>query len=186
MTTRSIQRPWFNTPDLSWFKRINWQWWLMRVPMALLAVPAAYGVGAFASEHLPSEFAVIAGAAFECCYLGAIALADQQHEADDHFSTGLWWAVNIGAVVASILCNLLFVSDFKFANVVAESYVHAVPMPVLGFLYGLLMHRLSSKAAAQAIAEEQATAYKCKFCGNGFPSPASMYGHYRRCEKRSV
>lgn len=180
MTTTTIQRPWSNAPDLAWFKRINWHWWLMRLPMALLAVPAAYGVGAFAHEHLPLLAAIIAGMGFEATYLGAIAMADQQHDDKDKFSTGLWWAVNVGAVVASIACNLLFVSEFRFINVRAESFVHAMPMPILGFLYGLLLHRQAAKAAA----EEAETRFKCPWCSVGKASPAAVRGHQRHCRSR--
>lgn len=184
-------RPLIAAPNLAWFKRLNYPWWLMRLPMALLGLPAAYGVGAFAGEHLPWPFNWIAGGAFETAYLGAIAMADQQHDQEDQVSTYLWWAVNVGAVLASIACNLLFVAGFRFANVIPESFVHAVPMPVLGFLYGLMLHRQAAKTAAAAAAVERrreaaeaATAFKCDWCGIGKASPAAVRGHKRHCTRR--
>src|SRR4051794_9217811 len=99
MTTTAINyRPFINAPDLSWWQRINKLWWLQRIPMALLALPSSYGVGAFAAEHLPWPFNWFAGAAFESAYLGCIALADQQSDAKDTISTVLWFLVNLFAV----------------------------------------------------------------------------------------
>lgn len=178
-------------PGLHWFRRIDWYWWLMRLPMALLAVPAAYGVGAFMHEFLPFVVAVIAGAGFETAYIGAIAMADQQHDENDQASLYLWWAVNVGAVLASVVCNLLFVSGFRFAHVTPESFVHAVPMPVVNFLYGLMLHRQAAKAAARAAMEaaaqkqrEDEERYRCPWCNTGRASIAAVRGHQRHCTAR--
>src|SRR5262245_14258667 len=106
MTTRSY-RPFIIAPDLSWFRRLNWVWWLQRLPMFLLAVPAAWGVGAFANERYPLLIAIVAGAGFEASYMGAIAFADQQLEQDE-WSKRLWWVLNVAAVACSALINVLF------------------------------------------------------------------------------
>src|SRR5690242_9373830 len=107
---------------------INWSYWLRRAPMLLLAVPSAYGVGAFASDKLWLPVAAIAGGAFECAYIGAIALADQQFD-DDQWTTVLWWAVNLFAVLASVLSNLLFFAGGSYAAITPEIATHAIPLP---------------------------------------------------------
>jgi hypothetical protein len=190
----NIHRPFAS--DTEWLRNINWHWWLQRVPMLLLAAPSAYGVGAFASEHLPIYVAAFAGGAFECAYLGCIALADQQHDDDDHWTTVLWWLVNAFAVVASVLSNLLFFAGGHYSGITPEVATHAVPLPVLGFSYGLLLHRTSAKAAKaaaviaqkrQAEDEDQALRekYRCKYgCGYGATSDAALRGHYGRCPNK--
>lgn len=167
-----------------WLRSVNWAWWLTRTPMVLLALPSAYGVGAFAHEHLPLAVAIFAGCAFEAAYIGAIALADQQHDDDDNVTSTLWWLVNLFAVVASVLSNLLFFAGGAYANITAEVATHAIPLPVLGFCYGLLLHRTSAKAARQAEEDALRDRYRCEDCGRGFTSDAALRGHWGRCETR--
>src|SRR5215211_2666250 len=120
MTIAFNYRPFITAPDMSWWQRINKVWWLQRIPMALLALPSAYGVGAFASEHLPFPFNVAAGCAFESAYIGAIALADQQSDVKDHGSTILWLLVNLFAVVCSALSSVLFFAGGHYADITPE------------------------------------------------------------------
>lgn len=180
MTTAAIN---LHKPfTLGWLRGVNWTWWLQRVPMLLLALPSAYGVGSFASEHLPVYIAFFAGLAFECAYLGAIALADQQEEDDDQWTTNLWWAVNLFAVIASVLSNLLFFAGGHYSSITPEVATHAIPLPVLGFAYGLLLHRISAKAARSAAEDELRQKHKCQRCGKGFTSDAAVRGHMRHCK----
>lgn len=173
-------------PDARGLRAINWPWWLKRVPMALLAIPSAYGVGAFvASAGVPAEIAIIAGGAFEAAYLGAIAMADQQHRERDRWTTVLWWLVNGAAVLASILSNLLFFAGGTYAGITPEVATHAIPLPVLGFFYGLLLHRTSAQAAARAVedAEIEAAKVKCRYCGEMCKNQQAEYSHFRTCPK---
>jgi hypothetical protein len=173
------------------WRAINWPWWLKRVPMALLAIPSAYGVGAFVhsaevgGERVPVLVAIVAGGAFEAAYLGAIAMADHQHEDEDHWTTLLWWIVNLAAVAASVLSNLLFFSGGTYAGITPEVATHAIPLPVLGFFYGLLLHRTSAQAAKAALDEAEAEAAKvnCRFCGKECRNQAAEWSHYRTCPK---
>lgn len=169
-------------PSASWLGRVNWSWWLRRAPMLALAGPAAYGVGAFAGSKLPTVFAVLAGCAFEAAYIGAIALADQQFE-DDRATTALWWLVNLFAVVASVLSNLLFFSGGSYGAITPEIATHAIPLPVLGFFYGLLLHRTTTAAARieRQRAEAQAAMVNCTYCGKLCTNKAAEYSHYRTC-----
>jgi len=188
MTTHAL-RPFLATPDAAWWQRINYAWWLRRVPMFLLALPAAYGVGAFAGAYLPAPFNWVAGGAFEATYIGAIAIADQQTEDGDWVTTLLWWLVNLAAVAASILSNLLWFSGGAYARITAEIATHAVPLPVLGFFYGLLLHRVTAAEARRVAMIEDAERERqaiearrvtCPYCGEQCASKEAMYGHWGR------
>jgi hypothetical protein len=175
-----------NTPDLSFWQRLNKIWWLQRIPMMLLAIPSAYGVGAFAATSLPIVFAIVAGCAFEAAYIGAIALADQQHDMQDRWTTALWILVNLFAVLASALCNLLFFADGSYAAITAEVATHGIPMPVLAFFYGLLLHRMSVKQAQEQA--EAGTQIECPNCHRmltvkpGGNPMATLNGHKTHCK----
>lgn len=118
--------------------------------------------------------------AFESAYIGAIALADQQVDAKDKATAILWYIVNAVAVIASVLSNLLFVTGGSYAATTAESLTHAIPLPVLGFFYGLLVHRYSAKLAALARKELEAFPHRCS-CGRGFKTPQALNGHKAQC-----
>lgn len=169
------------TGVLSLGKAINWLWWLQRVPMFLLAVPAAYGVGAFANAKYPFLVAVIAGAGFEAAYMGAIAFADQRLE-QDTTSKVLWWALNVAAVACSALINVLYSAGGTFGAISLEDIVHGSPLAVLNFLYALLLHR----NATQSMVIERKTAEENKFpcpkCGRGFSTINRLNGHKRHCK----
>jgi hypothetical protein len=167
-------------PDLTWIKRINWIWWLQRVPMFLLAVPAAWGVGAFANERYPMLVAIVAGAGFEASYMGAVAFADQQLAQDD-WSKRLWWALNIAAVACSALINVLFSAGGKFGSITAEDVVHGAPLAILNFLYALLLHRNATKGVEQERKHADENRYPCTKCGRGFSTPNRLNGHKRHC-----
>jgi hypothetical protein len=166
------------------WSRINWRYWLVRFPMFLLAIPAAYGVGSFAAIRLPVYVAIFAGFAFECSYIGAIAAADQARDPDDTATTALWWLVNLFAVLASVASNLLFFSG-TYSQITLESATHAVPLPILGFFYGLLVHRVASKDAALADSESArlAAIVYCRYCGAECKNQHAEYSHFRTCPK---
>jgi tellurite resistance protein TehA-like permease len=166
-------RPLLRMPDLSWFKRINWIWFLQRLPMVALAIPAAWGAGSFAAERLPWQIAVFAGFGFESCYIGAIALADQQHDKDDIVSMILWWILNAMAVVSSIVTNTLFFSGGKYASITPEAITHAAPFALLAFTYGLVLHRSAMK---------QSSRIYCDICKTFYKNKDSYNGHKRSCK----
>lgn len=162
-------------------RAVNWLWWLQRVPMFLLAVPAAYGVGAFAAEKYPEVIAIIAGAGFEAAYMGAIAFADQQLDQDD-WSKALWWMLNSAAVACSALINVLFAAGGTFAAITPEDVVHGAPLAILNFLYALLLHRNATKAGEAERKNAADEKFKCATCGRGFASPNRLNGHKRHCK----
>lgn len=198
-----IHKPFFSgiviKGKLDYFKYINIVWWLIRIPMLLLATPAAYGVSQFAATYLPGIWHIVAGMAFESAYIGAIALADQQ-VADDktkvfsfeiNTTKILWWAVNASAVIFSILSNLLFFSGGSYQTITPEIATHAVPMPLLGFIYSLLVHdytyrlgvayrRVDDDLRKELIEKP----YKCYYCDQRFTQSKQRSGHMSRCKLR--
>lgn len=162
-------------------RAINWLWWLQRVPMFLLAVPAAWGVGAFADEKYPVGIAVIAGAGFEAAYMGAIAFADQQLEQDD-WSKRLWWALNVAAVACSALINVLYSAGGTFGAIGPEDIVHGAPLAILNFLYAMLLHRNATRARANERKSQEENKFPCSKCGRGFATANRLNGHKRHCK----
>jgi hypothetical protein len=181
MKVLPLLRPLKASADLTWFRRVNWVWWLQRLPMFLLAVPASYGVGAFADVRYPFLVAVIAGAGFEAAYMGAVAFADQQLD-QDTWSVGLWWVLNVGAVASSALINVLFSAGGFFAQITYEDIVHGAPLAVLNFLYALLLHRNATRTAVAERKTAEDNKYPCPRCGRGFPTPNKRNGHMRHCK----
>ncbi len=196
MTTTTIHYKPFNDIDITsiktFFQAINYVYWLQRIPMALLSIPAAYGVAAFANEHLPIPFNILAGAGFESVYLGAVALADQMYDSDD-FTTALWWVLNTLAVIMSALINVLFSSGNSFTGITYESYVHGIPLPLLSFGYSLLLHNITNKNIARDYKKQQHeeeirlkrekfeadNPYVCDHCGERKPTRKSLSNHMR-------
>lgn len=168
------------TSVLTLGKAINWLWWLQRIPMFLLAVPAAYGVGAFADAKYPFLVAIIAGAGFEAAYMGAIAFADQQLE-QDGWSKALWWALNVAAVTCSALINVLYSAGGTFSAISWEDVVHGAPLAVLNFLYALLLHRNATQSVKQERRVAAENKYPCLKCGRGFATINQLNGHKRHC-----
>lgn len=202
-TAIQLHKPFFSgieiNSKLDYLKRINVSWWLARSPMVLLAAPSAYGVGSFANEHLPVFWSILAGAAFESAYIGAIALADQQLEDDKVTIVGysvnitllLWWASNLCAVIFSILSNLLFASGGTYATITRETATHAIPAPLLAFVYGLLVHNYTSRLSRVSRAEQdrirkelEEKPYQCDYCSARYTSIKQRSGHMSRCTSR--
>lgn len=202
MTTTAIHYKPFNDVIIidikTFFKAINYIYWLQRLPMALLSIPAAYGVAAFAHVHLPAPFNVLAGAGFESVYLGAIALADQMFDSDD-FTTILWWVLNGLAVIMSALINVLFSSNNTFSAITVESLVHGIPLPVLSFGYSLLLHNITNKNLARDYAKQKKleedlekvrkfeadNPFVCGVCGERKPTRIALSNH-SRIHKKSI
>jgi hypothetical protein len=181
-----------------WLGAINWLWWIIRIPMALIAATAAYGVTQFAGEYLVSPWNVLAGWSFESAYLGAIALADQQLDDETKIlrigtveiltynpTAVLWYLVNFVAVIASILSNLLFFNGGTYVATTAETLTHAVPLPLLGFFYGLLVHRYTHSLALVHRKEFQEFPFRCE-CGAKYKSQKMLNGHKAHCKAAKV
>lgn len=192
MTTAALykyrpMKPSVGTGFINFLRAINLVYWLQRAPMALLSSPAAYGVSAFAAVHLPPPFSWFAGMAFESVYLGCVALADQMFE-QDKVTTWLWWGLNVIAVVTSALINVLYFSNNAFAGFTPEALVHGIPLPLLGFGYSLLLHKVTTKnimrehtAQLEREKYERENPRLC-ICGQRFPPGQAVRNHRRTCE----
>lgn len=164
--------------------KTNITWLLVRLPSIALTVPAAYGVASFAADKLPPFFANFAGYAFEGAMIGAIAIADQQYTIRKkdrtlswyqqiNSSAVLWWMLMLVAVLSSVLSNTLFFAGGKYANITPEILTHAVPLPVVNFMYNLVLHN--------AVAQKRQT-FKCLNCDRLFESQDSLNGHKGHCK----
>ncbi len=188
--TSSLLRPFFNIEIPHWwyfYRKINWLWWLQRIPMFALAIPAAYGVGAFSSidGKLPEIVAGIAGIAFESTYIGAIALGDQMTK-NDKSGRRIWFSLNIAAVLASALFSTLYFSGGKYNQISAESITHGALLPVINFFYGYLLHHISSISNAQVMDDAESTKEHCEYCNLGKPTRHAIYAHYRYCPAKNA
>lgn len=164
--------------------RANMTWLLVRLPAMALTLPAAYGVGSFAADKLPLLVAGLAGLAFESAMIGAIAIADQQYTlrkkdralrwyAQINSSAVLWWLLMFVAVLASVLSNTLFFAGGKYSNITPEILTHAVPLPVVNFMYNLVLHN--------AVTQKRQT-FTCINCSKVFDSQDGLNGHKGHCK----
>lgn len=185
MNTSIQHRPFYDLEIPHWlyfYRKINWLWWLQRTPMFLLAIPAAYAVGAFSriDDKLPVYIAGMAGLAFESTYIGTIALGDQMTK-DDRAGRIIWFILNIAAVAASALFSTLYFAGGKYSDITPESITHGALLPVVNFFYGFLLHWISSQANTQQIENEELTKFHCEYCNIGKPSQQAIWSHYRSC-----
>lgn len=164
--------------------KTNALWLLVRLPSAALTLPAAYGVASFAADKLPFLVAAFAGFAFESAMIGAIAIADQQYSVRKkdrslawyqqiNSSAVLWWSLMLVAVLSSVLSNTLFFAGGKYANITPEILTHAVPLPVVNFMYNLVLHN--------AVTQKRQS-FKCQSCDRVFESQDSVNGHKPHCK----
>ena len=188
MQTSIELRPFYSVVIPKWYyfyKKINYLWWLQRMPMFTLAIPAAYGVAAFSSidSKLPDIIATIAGMAFESTYIGTIALGDQM-TSDDKVGRRIWFGLNIAAVFASALFSTLYFSGGHYAGITPESITHGALLPIINFFYGFLLHWISSQANEERKHNDQLTQIHCEYCNIGKPNKQSVYSHYRSCDAK--
>lgn len=193
-------RPLMQTPDLSWFRRVNWSWLLKRAPMLILALVSSWGVGGFIyqSQSAPLPVAILGSSAFDLVFLGAIALADQQLE-QDAWSQVNYWALNIGAALLAALLNTLYYAGGHYKDITPEAITHGVPFAIFGLLYSLYYHTMMSRAierdvedAEQAALQQMAQRYACPYGCGWVPTGraderamrAARDGHKGRCPKR--
>lgn len=153
-------------------------------PQALLALPAAYASSQFAAHAgvFPAPFNVMLGIAFEWVYLGTLAVAGASTDSR-------WYKIVNGTAVATSVIYVTLHAAERYGLLAHAtgtgwlmlfSLIHGVPLAVLNFVYGLLIHnhlKLADEAA-------QLVAHKCPYCGTGFKSPAAVNGHQKGCQQR--
>jgi hypothetical protein len=181
-TAQNFRKPFHESKLTGWrwfFDAINWLWWLARLPMVLLAVPAAYAVGAFSYSDgkLPLIICVFAGLAFECSYIGAIALGEFI-KPNDYLGRALQIVLSIISVATSAVYGTLYYSDGKFDDITRETFVHGALLPVIGFFYGTLLHYITSSLVEKPIE------YICPKCGKALSSQSALNGHLPHCQPK--
>lgn len=164
--------------------KTNVLWLVVRLPSIALTLPAAWGVASFAADKLPILVAAFAGFAFESAMIGAIAIADQQYTLRKrnpnlswyqqiNSSAVLWWMLMLVAVLSSVLSNTLFFAGGSYANITPEILTHAVPLPVVNFMYNLVLHN--------AVTQKRQS-FKCATCERVFESQDALNGHKGHCK----
>lgn len=136
------------TIDINGVKSINWTWVLQRTPILALGIDSSYNVAKFVGLVTTSLLMqVITGATFDLIFVGMIALADQ-FRSDKLYSNILFWIINIGAMLLAAIFGTLAYSNGSYALVTAESLTRGIAFPVLGLLYNLYYHAVTSEVAA--------------------------------------
>lgn len=172
--------------DLPIWQKINWKWFLQRIPMFLFAFVSSYGVG-----HLlylggtPSPFDYIGAISFDIGYLGVIALADMQLKKTIK-SNILFYILNITMSVLAALFNVLGHAGGKYANIRAEDITIGVPFALVGLAFAMYYHSIMAEYITKEIENNEQTKEPCKFCGVGKPSMHAIYGHYKSCSMKKM
>lgn len=123
---------------------------LSNMPLALIALPAAYGSGAFESRVYEAPWNILIGVGVESAYTGIIFFAARK-------SKRAFMATALTAMIVGVVYNSLHAADIygllkglDAAGFWILSLVHGAPLSVLAFSYGLLMHH-SSDTVNEAI-----------------------------------
>jgi hypothetical protein len=196
----------------AWYSRINYRWFVVRLPQIVLGVETSFGVGGFIHQSGrtplitigPLAFdpvATIGSIAFDIIFIAMIALGDQQLT-DDKVSDRWYLALNIGAAIIAGLFGTLFYAGGTYAAITLEAATHGAIFPVFGLLYSLYYHRqmkpIILREAAQALeaaernqraerereAAERANPFQCEFCNERYPSKKARAGHMAQCKAR--
>jgi hypothetical protein len=170
------------------YQRINWKWFLQRIPMFLFAIVSSYGVGHFLYlSDIPAPFYQLGGISFDIGFLGVIALADMQISRTTA-STIIYYALNGVMSGLAALFNVLSHAGGKYTNVTAEHITAGIPFALLGLFFALYYHSVMRQYIQQEIDSEERkqeqealVKEKCKYCGEGKPSVQAVWGHYRSC-----
>lgn len=176
--------------NLRLWEKINYKWWLQRIPMFLFAFVSSYGVGHFLHlSGLPAPFYQLGGISFDIGFLGVIALADMQLKKTT-WSKISYYLLNAGMSGLAALFNVLAHAGGKYTAITPEAITAGAPFAVIGLLFALYYESVMSgyiekeeKIKEAQEKKDAETAYKCNYCGQGKASMNAVYGHYKTCEK---
>lgn len=177
----------------AWWQLINFKWLLQRIPMFLFALVSSYGVGHYLFlSGLPAPFYHLGGVSFDIGFLGVIALADMQLKKTWQ-NKAAYYLLNITMSGLAALFNVLSHADGKYSNITPEAITAGVPFALIGLAFAMYYESVMSGYIDKELEQEekqqkdlQATAYKCKYCGDGKPSMNAVYGHYRSCAMKTM
>jgi hypothetical protein len=173
---------------LAFWERINYKWWLQRIPMFLFASVSSYGVGHFLHlSGLPAPFYQLGGISFDIGFLGAIALADMQLTKTT-WNRVAYYMLNVGMSGLAALFNVLSHAGGKYADITPEAFTAGAPFAIIGLLFALYYESVMSgyidkEEKLQKVADDKAaaTSTPCDYCGEGKKNKAAVYGHYKSC-----
>lgn len=133
--------------DINGVKSINWKWLLQRSPILALGIDSSYNVAVYISlDGTPLIIQIITGITFDLIFVGMIALADQ-FRSDKTYSNFLFWIINIGAMLLAAIFGTLAHSSGSYAFVTLESITRGIAFPILGLLYNIYYHAVTSEVA---------------------------------------
>lgn len=197
MTTTDIQfRPMLvgeENENKRIYQKINWKWFLQRIPMFLFALVSSYGVGHFLYlSGLPTPFYQLGGISFDIGFLGVIALADMQISRT-LASTIIYYMLNFSMSALAAIFNILSHSGGTYATITWEHITAGAPFAIMGLIFALYYHSVMKhyierelQQQEQQALEQAATREKCKYCGEGKGSIQAIYGHYKSCPMKRM
>ena len=170
------------------WERINFRWWLQRIPMFLFAFVSSYGVGHFLYlSGLPAPFYQLGGISFDIGFLGVIALADMQLK-KTAWNRIAYYLLNAGMSGLAALFNILSHAGGMYDNITWEAITAGAPFAIIGLLFALFYESVMSgyidkeeRLLQEEKEREDATKEKCKYCGTGKATMNAVYGHYKTC-----
>lgn len=179
--------------DLSWFEKINWKWFLQRIPMLLFAIVSSYGVGHLLYlSGLPAPFYQLGGISFDVGFLGVIALADMQLKKTT-WNRIVYFLLNGAMSGLAALFNVLSHAGGKYSDITPEAITAGAPFAIIGLLFAMYYESVMSsyideEAKIAKTAEDKAaeTSVLCDYCGEGKKSKAAVYGHYKSCPMKAM
>jgi len=175
------------------YEKINWKWFLQRIPMFLFASVSSYGVGHFLYlSDLPAPFYQLGGLSFDIGFLGVIALADQKIT-KSFASTIIYYTLNFTMSILAALFNVLSHANGKYSNITLENITAGAPFALVGLIFALYYHSVMSQYIEQELIEQEQhqrqealTKEKCKYCGEGKPTIQAVWSHYRSCPMKKT
>lgn len=179
--------------NLQPWERVNYKWWLQRIPMFLFAFVSSYGVGHFLHlSGLPFPFDYLGGISFDIGFLGVIALADMQLKKTT-WSKVAYYLLNVGMSGLAALFNVLSHANGKYMEITPEAITAGAPFALVGLLFALYYESVMSgyiekeEKILQAQEEKaKETAVPCDYCGEGKKNKAAVYGHYKSCTMKAM
>lgn len=181
-------KPLDSNTSITWIKRFNWRWVFQRSPILALAIDSSYNIAKYIGiDQTPLIIQIVCGITFDLIFIGMVALADQ-FRSEKRSSDYLFWIINGGAMLLAAIFGTLAYSSGVYRGVTAESITRGIAFPILGLLYNLFYHTVTSEVLADQQREEAskrkellAKPYQCEHCASRFETIKQRNGHMARC-----
>lgn len=178
-------------PNFHWYRRVNWRWVIQRSPILALGIDSSYNVAKFVGlDSTPAIIQIITGITFDLVFVGMIGLADQFRN-NKLYSNILFWIINVIAMGVAATLGTLAYSTGTYIHITPESATRGIAFPLLGLLYNLYYHAVTSEivndqrkaqeAERKALEEKP---FKCEFCSVRFETIKQRNGHLARCQQK--